>query len=165
MDDKLKKKLGEMVKEFKSEETTKDIRIKKNSKKIHADVQIMLNLKRKYSRLEKSNPEQFKKMAINRCQFLFTNFNNIFHRLLKNELNLDTLFKMIQVLEKIEKGEIDQHEGSYIIGEILKKLYIDSALKRDEKRDKNKKKKTMPIKKISWSDFKKTTTYQNNNLN
>ena len=102
--------------------TTKDIRIKKNSKKIHTDVQIMLNLKKKYSRLEKSNPEQFKIMACHKCQFLFTNFNNIFHRLLKNELNLDILFKMIQILEKIENGEIDQHEGSYLIGEILKKI-------------------------------------------
>ena len=31
--------------------------------------------------------------------------------------------EMIQILEKIENGEIDQHEGSYLIGEILKKLY------------------------------------------
>ena len=168
MDDKLKKKLGEMVKEFDSEETTKDIRFKKNSKKIHADVQTMLNLKRRYSRLEKSNPSQFKTMACNKCSFLFNNFNNIFCRLLKNELNLDTLFKFIQILEKKENGEIDQHEGSYMVGEILKKLYIDSALKRDEKRDKTNKKiikKPVSTKKISWSDFKKTTTYQNNNLN
>jgi hypothetical protein len=85
---------------------------------------------------------------------------------LKNELNLDTLFNFIQILEKIENGEMDQHEGSYMVGEILKKLYIDSALKRDEKRDKyNKKIPKKPIKKISWGDFKKTTTYQNNNLN
>ena len=33
MDDKLRKKLNEMVKEYKSEETTKDIKFKKNSRR------------------------------------------------------------------------------------------------------------------------------------
>ena len=161
MDDKLRLKLKEMVKEYKSEETTKDIVKKKNSKQIYNDVQTMINLKKKYSRLEKSNPNQFKSMACKKCQFLFVNFNNIFFRLLKNELNLDTLFKFIQVLEKIENKELDQHEGSYMIGNLLKKLYIDKALKGDEKGD-NKK---VQSKKISWGDFKKTNTYQNNNIN
>ena len=73
---------------------------------------------------------------------------------------------MIQVLEKIELGKIDQHEGSFMVGDILKKLYIDSALKKEAKTEKNKKNKKVekkpPIKKISWKDFKKSATYQNN---
>lgn len=166
MDNELRHQLNKMVKEFKSEETTGNIRVERNSIKIHRDVQTMLNLKSKFARLRKSNPEQFKKIVIKQCNFLYKNFTNIFFRLFKDEINLNILLQMIQVLEKIENGTIDQHEGSYMVGDILKKLFIDSALKKekkDEKKKKNKKvKKTLPKKNISWNDFKKSNTYQNN---
>tara|TARA_Y100000591_G_C21578410_1_gene567006 strand:+ start:93 stop:596 length:504 start_codon:yes stop_codon:yes gene_type:complete len=166
MDNNLRNQLNKMVKEYKSEETTNNIRQERNSVKIHRDVQTMLNLKVKYARLRKSNKDQFKNMAINKCNFLFTNFTNLFHRLYNDELDLNILFQMIQVLEKIELGKIDQHEGSYLVGDILKKLYIDSALKKEAKTKKNKKnkkvEKKIPTKKISWNDFKKSATYQNN---
>ena len=169
MDDKQREKLNEMIKEFKSEETTKDIRKERNSVKIHKDVQTIINLKRKYARLRRTNPDQFKTMASNKCNFLFFKFNKLFNKLIKDELDLNILFQMIQVLEKIENGSIDQHEGSYMIGGILKKLYVDSALKKESKENsrKNKKvaKKPFTNKKISWNDFKKTSAYENNNLN
>ena len=160
MDNDLRNQLNKMVKEFKSEETTKNIREERNSRRIHSDVQTMLNLKSKYARLKKSNPDQFKQMAIKQCNFLYTNFTNIFHRLYKDELDLNILFQMIQVLEKIENGTLDQHEGSYMVGSILKKMYIDSALKHEEhidKKDKKNKKKvqTKKAKKISWNEYKK----------
>ena len=53
MDDNLREKLKEMVKSYKSEETTNNIRDEKNSRKIHNDVQKILNLKSKYARLQK----------------------------------------------------------------------------------------------------------------
>ena len=168
MDDKLRDKLNEMKKEFNSEETTKDIRKERNSVKIYQDVQTFLNLKRRYVRLQRTNPDQFKTMVTNKCKFLFFKFNNLFNKLIKNEIDLSLLYEMIKVLEKIENNEIDQHEGSYIIGDILKKLYIDSALKKESKENKRNKKvlkKPFKTKKISWADFKKTNTFQNNNLN
>ena len=69
MDDKLRNKLDSMVKEFKSEETTNEIRKERNSIKLHRDVKTMLNLKSKYHRLQKSNPQQFKTLARNKCEF------------------------------------------------------------------------------------------------
>tara|TARA_Y100000591_G_C21849172_1_gene710578 strand:+ start:941 stop:1420 length:480 start_codon:yes stop_codon:yes gene_type:complete len=158
MDDNLREKLKEMVKSYKSEETTNNIRDEKNSRKIHNDVQKILNLKSKYARLQKSNFSQFRKMAINKCNFLFTNFTNIFNRLLKDELDLKILFNMIQVLEKIENHEVDQHEGSAMIGLILKKLYIDPVIKNKKKLKKPPNAKSN----ISWNDFKKSNVYKNN---
>jgi hypothetical protein len=158
MDDNLKKKLKEMVNEYDSEEKTETIRKEKNSKQLHQNVQIILNLKTKYGRLLKSNPQQFRKMAINKCNFLFTNFTNIFNRLIKGELDLSILFKMIQVLEKIENGEVDQHEGSAMIGMILKKLYVDPVITKK----KVQKKPNFVNKNVSWNDFKKTSIYENN---
>ena len=43
------------------------------------------------------------------------------------------LNKFLNVLKQIEDGKIDQHEGSYMVGTILKEIYIDSALKKAEK--------------------------------
>jgi hypothetical protein len=71
---------------------------------------------------------------------------------------------MIQILRDIEDGKLDQHEGSFEVGKILKSIYVDSALKRaenldaeQEKKDKKSTKKTRPAipeKKLSWAEFK-----------
>ena len=61
--------------------------------------------------------------------------------MLKKEIEVSLLFKFIDILEKIEKGILNQHEASFQVGTILKKIYIDSTLKRNEKLDKNDKKK------------------------
>ena len=34
------------------------------------------------------------------------------------------LFQFIDVLNKIEDGKMDQHEGSYEVGLLLKKIYV-----------------------------------------
>lgn len=167
MDDKLRSKLNSMVEEFNSEETTEKIRNERNSVKLHRDVQTMLILKNKYRRLQKSNPQQFKTLARNKCEFMFTNFSNIFNRLLKGDLDLNILFQMIQVLEKIETGQMDQHEGSFVIGSILKKLYVDAALEKKTnkkvlKKPASVKRKEKALKNLSWNDFKKSDTYQKN---
>jgi hypothetical protein len=75
------------------------------------------------------------------------------------------LNKFLNVLKQIEDGKIDQHEGSYMVGTILKEIYIDSALKKAEKTDKkdNKNKKDdKPIKpvKISWKEYKEKNNLQ-----
>ena len=64
-------------------------------------------------------------------------------------------------LKKIEDGELNQHEGSYLVGKYLKEMYIDSALKTREKieaKEKNKKVPKKPVtnvvKNISYKDFK-----------
>ena len=60
---------------------------------------------------------------------------------------------------KIEDGILDQHEASIKIGQVLKELYVDSAMKQQKKREtleaKRKKRGGKPIKKLSWGDYKK----------
>ena len=66
--------------------------------------------------------------------------------------------QFLNVLERIEKGELDQHEGSFIVGTLLKELYVDSALKRGEKLDKehaDAKPKQLEGKQISFSQWKR----------
>ena len=80
--------------------------------------------------------------------------------MLKEQLNLQILAKFLSVLKRIEDGDIDQHEGSYEVGALLKKLYIDSVLIQDkqhaarEKRKGKKSKPKRPVHNISWKRFK-----------
>jgi len=68
---------------------------------------------------------------------------------------LNILGNFVEVLRRIEDGEIDQHQGSYEIGVLLKRLYIDSALKKDKSKDKDKKPTFQKVKhKLSWKEFK-----------
>jgi len=165
MDSKLRNHLNTLVKEYKSEETTDKIRKIRHSELIYKDVQTLLKLKKQYSRLEKTNKEQFKIIATKHCTFLVDNYTNLFIQILKNKLDLKLLLKFINILEEIENGKMDQHEASYKVGIILKKLYIDNALNDENKKNKKKiKKKPKKINgKLSWKDFKKSDIYNSNN--
>ena len=156
MDDNTRLNLQKMVKEYGTEETTDKIRKLKHSKKILEDVQKLLNVKEKYSRMDKNT---MRTMAQNQCMFLWKNYTNIFNKLFDDYLDLNILNKFISLLKKIEDGIYDQHEASMMVGKVLKEIYIDSALKESEikekKRNKNKKKKNMSNeKKLSWREFK-----------
>ena len=149
MDDKQRLDLSKMIKEYQTEETTDKIRSLRHSKLIRENVSVMMNLKRTYQRMEQTDFNRFRGIATSRCSFLYNNYTNLFNKLLKNELDLNILWQFLSVLEKIEDGSIDQHEGSYMVGTILKKMYIDSALKREKNVDsRNIKEKTKTTKKV-----------------
>ena len=99
----------------------------------------------------------YDKMMVSKCNFLWNNYTNIFNRLLKDELNVNILYKFIDKLREIEDGITDQHTASVDIGKILKEMYIDSALRREKKYDENKKqskpKERKAVKNISWKKF------------
>jgi len=138
---------------------TSEIREKKHSQLIKSDIENFLNLKSKYPRLKETNPKQYDNMCISRCNFLFTNYTDLFNRVKKDEIDLNILAHFINILKKIEHCELDQHEGAYMVGKLLKELYVDSALKKSEKLDKIYKKNATQLdlnkpRKISYKDFK-----------
>tara|TARA_B100001142_G_C14088046_1_gene560145 strand:- start:297 stop:788 length:492 start_codon:yes stop_codon:yes gene_type:complete len=152
--------LKKMISENQVEDQTNDIREKKHSEKIRTDVTRMIELKKKYPRLEKTNSEQFDIMLTTQCSFLFNNYTDIFNKVKKNEINLDTLWQLLNILRRIEDGTVDQHVGSYEVGKLLKKIYIDSAITKDDNmraknKQKNKQKNKPEKKKISWNEYKK----------
>ena len=167
-----KDQLKKMIAANDTEDNTSMLREYKHSVKISDDVFAMIKLKRDYARLAKSNPKQFDALCVSRCAFIFKYYTDIFNRLKSGEIDLNLLFKMIRILREIEDGKLDQHEGSFEVGKILKSIYVDSALKRSEnldaeqaakdKRSSTKTHKTsrpaIPEKKISWADYKATQT-------
>lgn len=153
--------LERLLREYNTEETTDKIREIRHSNKIREDIKLMEQLKKKYARMKVSRKDSFRTICEKQCSFLFNNYTNIFNRILKDELNLEIMSKFLDVLERIENKEIDQHQGSYEIGSLLKKLYIDSALKNKEniemRNDEMKKKvEKKPIHNITWKQFKHT---------
>tara|TARA_B100001059_G_scaffold165922_1_gene165511 strand:- start:60 stop:542 length:483 start_codon:yes stop_codon:yes gene_type:complete len=156
MNDSERLQLQKMIKANDTQNNTQDIRRLKHSKKILADVDMLLKLKQDNKLLAKSNPESFDSMCTNKCSFLFNNYTDIYNKVLKDEINLQILERLINVLYSIEEGEVDQHEGSFEVGKLLKNIYIDSALKKADKINEQyeKKEEEKPIKPISWREFK-----------
>jgi hypothetical protein len=82
------------------------------------------------------------------CNFLFTNYTHIYNRLLKNQIDYTILYKFLDCLKGIEDEKQTQHEASYEIGMLLKKLYIDPKIQDQEEI------KRRDSKKISWLEYK-----------
>jgi hypothetical protein len=155
MDDKQRLQLSNMIKANNVEDQTELIRNLKHSQILRDDINNMILIKSKY----KGDPDKIYSECINECNFLFTYYTDIFNKIRKDEIDIGILHNFLNVLKRIEDGELDQHEGSFAIGNLLKELYIDSALKKSEKLDElNGKEKVEPKKselKISWKQFKK----------
>ena len=153
-------KLDEMIKENNIEDYTENIKINNHSDLIRNDIKEYILLSKRYNRLKESNPKEFDMMCNKKCSFLFNNYTQIYNKLIKDSLNLEIMDKFLNTLKDIEKGEINQHEASYIIGDYLKKIYIDSAINEDKQKEKKYRKKTQnkpqeaKSKEISYKDYK-----------
>ena len=148
--------LEKMISANNVEDCTYAIRDKKHSIPIRNDINKLLSLKKQYSSLEKTNPQEFDNILIRECSFVFNHYTDIFNRVKKDEIDLKILWQLIDVLKKIEDNEYDQHNGSYEVGKLLKTIYVDSALKKGEKLDLNNKSTTKSYihKNITWNQYK-----------
>ena len=151
--------LSKLVDQNNVEDNTIDIRQKKHSKPILNDVNMLIKLRTDYTNGLLTKPEYDDTCTI-QCQFLFTNYTDIFNKIKKSEIEDGILFKLLTVLENIEDGKDDQHSGAFEVGQILKKIYIDSAIKRADNLDiENKKQSTQSAQlpeQISWNQYKTT---------
>ena len=149
--------LKRLINETQCENNTENIRKLKHSVLIRNDIRNLENLKKTNGSLRKSNPDEFNEVCQKECNFLFNNYTDIFNKIIKDEIDLRIMTKLLICLKLIEDGNVDQHEGSVMVGKILKELYIDSAIKRGENLDKEREAERVEPnsgKKMSWKDFK-----------
>ena len=150
--------LKKLISNFEDEyvDNTKQIRKLKHSELMRDDIRKIELLKLNHPELIKTAPLKFQEMAQTEAFFLFSNYTDIFNKVLKNELDLDIMTQVLYVLKMIEEEKVDQHEGSVLVGKLLKKLYIDSALKYSENLDKEQPDEIQKIegKPISWGSWK-----------
>jgi len=152
----LKKLIGNFKDDY--QDNTEYIRKIKHSDLIRENLQILQELKNKHMDQRKTAPLVFIETAQREANFLYNNYTDIFNKSIADELDLDIMFQTLTVLKKIEDGDVDQNEGSVLVGTLLKELYVDSALKRGIKLDEENAKPNEPEKiegrPISWSSWK-----------
>jgi len=140
---------------------TEDIRRLKHSGLLLDGMRDIEKLKRANQELRQLSPDQFTEMCKLAAPLLYNLYTDLFHKLVKDELNLVIMVKLIRVLELIEQGQVDQNEGSVMVGKILKELYVDSAVRLGDRLDKEREAEnlTEPVEKpepknISWRKWK-----------
>jgi hypothetical protein len=151
--------LKKLIADSDYEDNTANIRKLKHSILIRKDVEKILQLKSKHVRLIRNDLDGFAKLCASQCNFLFSRYTDIFNRILKDELDLSILGSVIDILGKIEDGKVDQMKGSIEVGELLKKMYVDSALKTGNNLNSNNKGNDAEhvfaeSKILSWKEFK-----------
>lgn len=155
MDDKQRLQLQNMIKTNNVEDQTDLIRNLKHSQVLRNEINNMIMIKAKY----RGDNEKIAEECMNESNFLFTYYTDIFNKVKKDEIDINLLYQFLDILKKIEDGELDQHEGSFHVGTILKAIYVDSALKKADKLDAENEKEKVEHKKanvnISWKQFKK----------
>jgi len=163
MNNDQKLQLNKMLQENNVEDVTEDIREKKHSDLIKQDIGKLIDLKKKYARLKQTSETSYNNILSNQCRFLYDNYTDIFNRIKKDEINLEIMWAFLEVLKSIEENKIDQHEGAYEIGKLLKSIYVDSAIRKSKKIDekfnktKSKTKRNNKLKpKLTWIQYKKS---------
>jgi|TARA_B110000285_G_scaffold125897_1_gene141962 hypothetical protein len=155
MNDDERLQLKKMITESECGDNTDNIRQIKHSSKIFKDIEIIENLKTAHPSMDEN---ELSLLCIDSARFLYNNYSDIFHKVVKGEIDLQIMSHFLNTLKQVEDGKMDQHEGSVIIGKILKEMYVDSALRQGNKIDKkyaDDKKPSYDGEKISWKQYKR----------
>jgi len=163
LNDNERLKLKEMINEMGSEDNTEQIRRVKHSVILRDEIRKLDTFRKANISLRDTDPAKFTSECQNTSNFLYTKYTDLFNRILKDELDFEIMTKLLIILKLIEDGKVDQHEGSVMVGKVLKELYVDSALKAGENLDKKYESTdsgstndvpTNDIKQISWKEYK-----------
>ena len=151
--------LQKMVNEMGSEDNTDHIRKVKHSIVLRDEIRKLDTFKQKHVEMQRNDKDRFMELCRDETPFLYNNYTDIFNRLIKDELNLEIMTKLLIVLKLIEDGKVDQNEGSVMVGKVLKELYVDSALKQAEHLDTKASATEKPAlstssNPISWKEYK-----------
>ena len=157
LSDNDKQQLQKMIDAHDVTDHTENIRDAKHSSQIRASIQSLLKLKEDEAELLKEDKDTFEKKALQQDGFLFYNYFQIYNKIIKDQIDLNMLNKLLDVLKQIEDGLYDQHEGSFLVGKLLKEMYIDSTLRETAQLDANAEADKPEIrtgKKINWREYK-----------
>jgi len=150
--------LKKMINDSECGDNTENIRRLKHSVLMRDDIRKLDTMKNTHADMKSTDKNNFISLCQKECQFLYTNYTDIFNKLINDELDLTIMTQLLTILKMIEDSKVDQHEGSVMVGKLLKKLYVDSATKQLDKMDQirdSEKVKPSEGKPISWSDYKK----------
>ena len=126
--------LQKMITTHGVEDMTDHIRALKHSSILREQSGRLVELKAQYETTDRDVlTDAFQMDAMTECNFLFSYYTDVYNKIRKDELDLTVWYKALDVLRDIEDGKMDQHEGSYRFGILLKEMYVDSALRKAAK--------------------------------
>jgi hypothetical protein len=138
---------------------TERIRELKHSELILEDIGKLCRIKKDHFHMRMVEEEKYNHLCATSAPFLFSNYTDIFRKVLKDELDMKLMVDFIGILKQIEEGQLDQYDASVKVGTILRDLYVDSAIRRGDNLDKERG-MSEPVfvepKPVSWKDYKKT---------
>ena len=121
--------LKKLIDQSDFKDNTEQIRKIKHSVFIRDDIRRIENIKTKYKDMKENNNEEYIELCRKESNFLFNNYTDIFNKVVKDEIDLLIMTKLLTILKLIEDDRIDQNEGSVMIGKILKwVIYIQFSL-------------------------------------
>ena len=103
MDDKARLQLQKMIKANDVEDQTELIRELKHSHLLQNDINNLIMLKAKY----RNDQDKINEEGMSECGFLFTYYTDIYNKIRKDEIDLKILNQFLNVLRRIEDGELD----------------------------------------------------------
>ena len=106
--------LQRLINESECEDNTESIRRLKHSVLIRDDIRKIDTLRN--TELDDKNSPAFRSKCIEQCPFLFNNYTELFNKMIKGELDLTIMTKLLTVLKLIEDDKVDQHEGNALDG-------------------------------------------------
>ena len=90
-----------------SVDTTEEIRKLKHSIKIKDEVERLYQLKIQYYQLLRDDKSKFDEIGMQKCKFLYTNYTDIYHKMVNGNLNMKIFEQFLNVLHDIENGDIE----------------------------------------------------------
>lgn len=148
MDDKHKYELERMIKENETKDQTDSIRERGHSGILRDSILQFYKIKYSY---KLNGPDELRRITKDQCEFLFSNYRELYEMLVTKDINLPMMMKLLELLENIETGKSTQHESSFVLGQMLKELYIDPKINTHSVAEE-------PMK-LSWSDYKKMRSH------
>jgi hypothetical protein len=147
--------LQRMVTESGVQDNTELIRQLNHSALMREEVELLVSLRAQHG----DDEEALHAEAMEACCFLYTYYTDLYHKIRKGVIDVSLLYQALDVLRRIELGDIDQHEGSFQFGTLLKHVYVDSALRRAELLEPSELPPTPAVepRAVSWKEFKART--------
>jgi hypothetical protein len=150
MNEEQRLQLNELMKANNTVDNTELIRDLRHSKKIRKCVEAIEAIKIDHPG---ADLKEIDSLCMEAAGFLFRNYTVIYNKIIRNQLDIHTLYIFLDKLKDIENGKLTQQDAAYDIGMLLRNMYVDPRLKDMEEKKEPEYKKG---KDISWSDFKKT---------
>ncbi len=136
---------------------TERIRELKHSELILEDIGKLCRIKKDHFHMKMVEEEKFNHLCETSAPFLFSNYTDLFRKVLKDELDMKMMVNFIGILKQIEEGQLDQYDASVKVGTILREIYVDSAMRRGDNLDKEHATEAPTFVEpalISWKEYK-----------